>query len=249
MNKKNLISLTIAITFLALSTTGILLFIKQKAHFIEITHTVVGLLFVGFAIFHIINNWSSITGYTKERKTGKIKKEFIFASIIAGSVIIGGLTEVLEPVEELGAMFKRKESGDKPKTINFLEITTNKEITGSSFTLTIQKTEASHEADMTVWVEDSTNTFVENILVGEDNLSQWASVAKGAKSNFNQEMPKDNFILHTKTTAKPPFTIKFEIEKGGISEVYESKVFSTDRQAYVLSLPKGILMKSGIINF
>ena len=123
MNKKNLISLTIAITFLALSTTGILLFIKQKAHFIEITHTVVGLLFVGFAIFHIINNWSSITGYTKERKTGKIKKEFIFASIIAGSVIIGGLTEVLEPVEELGAMFKRKESGDKPKTINFLEIT------------------------------------------------------------------------------------------------------------------------------
>ena len=54
MNKKNLISLTIAISFLALSITGILLFIKQKAHFVEITHTVVGLLFVGFAIFILL---------------------------------------------------------------------------------------------------------------------------------------------------------------------------------------------------
>ena len=97
MNKKNLISLTIAITFLALSITGILLFIKQKAHFIEITHTVVGLLFVGFAIFHIVNNWSSITGYTKERKTGKYQKEFILAGSIFGLILIGGLTEMLEP--------------------------------------------------------------------------------------------------------------------------------------------------------
>ena len=97
--------------------------------------------------------------------------------------------------------------------------------------------------------ESAGSSKLENILVGDNNLSQWASVAKGAKSNFNQEMPKDNFILHTKTTAKPPFTIKFEIEKGGISEVYASKVLSTNRQAYVLSLPKGILMKSGIINF
>lgn len=249
MNKKNLISLTIAITFLALSISGILLFIKQKVHFVEITHTVVGLLFVGFAIFHIINNWSSITGYTKERKTGKIKKEFIIASIIAGSVIIGGLTEVLEPVAEFGNIFKSQESGDKPKTINFLEIATNKEVVGTAFTLTIQKTEASHEAEMAIWVEDSTNTFVENLLVDKEELAQWASVSKGAKPNFDKPLPKDNFILNTNTTAKPPFTIKFEIKKGGVSEVYASKVLNTNKQAYLLYLANGNLLKSGLISF
>ena len=66
---------------------------------------------------------------------------------------------------EFGNIFKSQESGDKPKTINFLEIATNKEVVGTAFTLTIQKTEASHEAEMAIWVEDSTNTFVENLKI------------------------------------------------------------------------------------
>ena len=54
MKKKNLISLSVAFAFLALSITGILLYVKQKAHAVEMTHTIFGLIFVSFAIFHII---------------------------------------------------------------------------------------------------------------------------------------------------------------------------------------------------
>jgi len=61
MKKKNIISLSVAFAFLALSITGILLYVKQKAHAVEMTHTIFGLIFVSFAVFHIVNNWSSIT--------------------------------------------------------------------------------------------------------------------------------------------------------------------------------------------
>ena len=61
MKNKNLVSLTIAIAFFLLATTGILLYVKQKAHFIEMTHTIFGLVFISYAIFHIFNNWDSIS--------------------------------------------------------------------------------------------------------------------------------------------------------------------------------------------
>lgn len=57
MKNKNIISLTIGFAFLSIAVTGILLYIKQKSHAAEITHTVFGLIFIGFAIFHIMNNW------------------------------------------------------------------------------------------------------------------------------------------------------------------------------------------------
>ena len=97
-----------AFAFLSLSITGILLYIKQKAHAVEITHTIFGLIFVGFAIFHIVNNWSSITIYSKEKTSGKFQKEFIIAGLVFGLVLVGTVTEVLEPVAEAGRFLRGK---------------------------------------------------------------------------------------------------------------------------------------------
>ena len=110
MKRKNIISLSVAFAFLSLSITGILLYIKQKAHAVEITHTVFGLIFVGFAIFHIVNNWSSITGYSKERTSGIFKKEFIIAFLVFGVVLAGTASEILEPVAEAGKIFAGKKT-------------------------------------------------------------------------------------------------------------------------------------------
>ncbi|MBK8776409.1 MAG: DUF4405 domain-containing protein [Saprospiraceae bacterium] len=81
MKSKQVISLSIAFAFLALSLTGILLYIKQKTHEIEITHTVFGLCFIGFAIFHILNNWSSIRGYSYEKLKSAWSKEIKIVGI------------------------------------------------------------------------------------------------------------------------------------------------------------------------
>jgi hypothetical protein len=92
MKKKNIISLSIAFAFFVLGTTGILLFVKQKPHFVEITHTIFGLIFFSFAIFHIVNNWGSLKNYSKDKNTGAFKKELLVAGTIGIVVLVLALT-------------------------------------------------------------------------------------------------------------------------------------------------------------
>ncbi len=76
MKSKNLVSLSVAAVFAVLSTTGLLIYFGQGNHFVEHTHAWFGVLFFSAAVFHIINNWSSLVGYSKDRKTGGIRREF-----------------------------------------------------------------------------------------------------------------------------------------------------------------------------
>jgi Domain of unknown function (DUF4405) len=251
MKKKHLISLTIGFTFLAMSVTGILLYFKQKPHFVEITHTLVGLLFTGFAVFHIVNNWSSIMGYSKERKTGKYQKELWYAALIAGVVIVGGLTEILEPVAEVGEVLgggggDRK--GGRPQRLMFEEIESNKDTKGTAMSLLVQQTREAHEATVACWVEDSTHKFVENVLVSNAAaLPTWQSKANGAKPNYDKETPHDSFILNTHTTAKAPFFVVIEIQKGSKTELYETQISSNQSTAALLKSKDNTLIKRAII--
>jgi uncharacterized membrane protein (DUF4010 family) len=94
MKSKNLISLSVAFIFLVIGTTGLLMYLKQKSHPVEMAHTVFGLLFVGFAIFHISNNWGSIKSYSKDRISRSWKKELLFALAAGVIVLTLALTEV-----------------------------------------------------------------------------------------------------------------------------------------------------------
>lgn len=47
------------------------------------------MLFFGAAVFHIINNWSSIKGYSTDRKTGGIKRELILPVAVVALFVTG----------------------------------------------------------------------------------------------------------------------------------------------------------------
>ena len=83
MKSKNLVSLSVALVFLVLSTTGLLIYFGQGSHPVEHVHAWFGVLFVAAALFHIVNNWASITAYSRDRKTGGIQREFIIPALIA----------------------------------------------------------------------------------------------------------------------------------------------------------------------
>jgi Domain of unknown function (DUF4405) len=270
MKKKNLISLTVAFAFLALSITGILLFIKQKAHATEITHTIFGLTFVGFAIFHIINNWSSITGYSKDRKSGSYQKEFIIAGSIFGVLLIGGLTEILEPVAEAGRIFAGKRP-PKAEQLTFNKIETNKDINGTKLKIMIQKGKDIELPVMAIWTEDSTHAFIENLFVpariaqmpeSEEEareghfdisdfkpelLANWAAKASNKKSNFENETPKENFILITTTKSMGSFYLKMEVKAGNKTEVYETLVNKKTGEVFKLNSPNNQLISSALV--
>lgn len=89
MKSKNLVSLSVAAVFSVLSITGLLIYFGQGNHFVDHTHAWFGVLFVGAAIFHIINNWSSIKGYSTDRRTGGIRRELILPVLVALVFVAG----------------------------------------------------------------------------------------------------------------------------------------------------------------
>ncbi|QHW00889.1 DUF4405 domain-containing protein [Spirosoma endbachense] len=115
MKSKNLVSLSVAVVFFVLATTGLLIYFGQGTHPVEHTHAWFGILFVTAAVFHIVNNWSSITGYTKDRRTGGIRREFVIPAVIA-SVFAVGISADFPVFDKLANAGKNLFRGDKPKS-------------------------------------------------------------------------------------------------------------------------------------
>lgn len=191
MKKKNIVSLSIAFAFFVLGTSGILLYIKQKPHFVEMTHTIFGLIFVSFAIFHIVNNWGSLKNYSKDKTTGSFKKELLVAGIIGLIVLTLSVTEVLEPVAEFGRVFAPKRGPRPDAGISFQEKTTLDSTNGQAATFILQKTKENEAARLQVEVADSTGKVLETLFVSE----------KGGRG------PAANLILSTKISTPAPFKL------------------------------------------
>jgi Domain of unknown function (DUF4405) len=266
MKRKNIISLTIGFAFLSIAITGILLYVKQKAHAVEITHTIFGLIFIGFAIFHIVNNWSSITGYSKERKTGKFQKEFIVAASIFGVVLIGGVTEILEPVAEAGRIFAKKRQ--RPEALSYEEVKTNQTVKGTDLRILVEKNKETELPVIAIWVEDSTHKFVENLYLPAreaqmpkseeeareghfeftdfkpESLPTWAAKTASKLPLSEKDTPHENFVVNTKTSAKGTFYVLLEVKSKDKNEVYETKI---NNGVAKLNSKGNTLIKSGLV--
>ena len=114
MKPKNLVSLSVALVFLVLSVTGLLIYFAQGSHAVEHIHAWFGILFVAAAVFHIVNNWSSIVGYSKNRRTGGIRREFVIPALVA-VVVAGGIAADLPVFDKLANAGKTLVRGNKPK--------------------------------------------------------------------------------------------------------------------------------------
>jgi hypothetical protein len=266
MKQKNLVSLSVAFAFLALSITGILLYIKQKAHAVEITHTIFGLVFVGFAVFHIINNWSSITGYSKERSAGKFKKEFIVAGLAFAVILAGAATELLEPVAEAGRIFAPKR--ERPERLVFEEVKTNQDLQGTALRILVETNRETELPIVAAWVEDSARGFVGNLFVPTqilvmpeseeeareghfdhapfkaEELPVFVKKATDKNANSPKETPRESFMINTKTIAKGSFFVVLEVKSKDKTELYEGQI--SDGIAK-LKANSGSLLKSVLV--
>ena len=270
MKRKNIISLSVAFAFLSLSITGILLYIKQKAHAVEITHTVFGLIFVGFAIFHIINNWASITGYSKEKRTGKFQKEFTVAGLAFGLLLIGTVTEVLEPVAEAGKIFAGKRP-PRAEKLSFEEVKTNQDMKGTPLRILLEENKETELPVVVAWVEDAEHKFVNNLFVPAKQAQMPESKEEAEEGHFDikdfkpdalpiwhaktisklplseKETPRENFVILSNTTAKGNFYVIVEIKSKDKTEVYEAKVDEAMGGISKLQTKGKVLIKSGLV--
>ncbi len=275
MKKKNIISLSIALTFLTLSITGLLLYLVKHNDTTTIIHVVFGLLFISFAIFHIINNWSSLAGYTTGGES-KIKREFLWSFAFVGAFLVGSFFHLppFEQIEEFGSMVRKLGNGNgKGRTprITFEEIETNQDTNGVAIKLILQKGKEARLPALTIWAEDSTHTFIENLFVPSKIASMheddddshddkpefkdftpnsfplWKAKATLQTPNYPKETPNGNFFLNTKTKGVGTFNIVLEVKDGDATELYEAKINTAQGEVFKLKPKEKSTILSGII--
>lgn len=278
MKTKNLISLTIAFCFVVMATTGLFLYFGQKEwHAIETLHILFGVIFLGFAIFHILNNWSSIKGYSRSRKDNKWQKEFGIAAGIFGLFLIGGAIEI-EPFMGLAhggkRLFGPKRERGEQVTFNVVKI--NNTASGKTIKLYIEQAEQLKQPEFAVWVEDSTHKFVETLflpaqtviaeedaneplerMIGEGEvefapfkiatLPNFNKVAASQKANYDKYTPLSNVLLESKVNFNKQGFLKLEIKDGDKVELYEGVLQPSGSTD--LSNAKGTLLKKVLVDF
>jgi hypothetical protein len=277
MKRKNIISLTVSLSFLCLSVTGLLLFTNTKTKTTENIHEIFGIIFIGFAIYHIINNWSSLTSYMKERTGMPISKEFVIAIVIALIFLMGTGFNIppFPALANIGKGLFKKEGGGRVPRLTFDVINTNSETQGTTLTVILQKSNDAAVASMAVWTEDSAHHFVDNlflpayVLTIKDNaeniqeairegevekkpfsaseLPSLKAVSPAPKPNYDNAAPTGNFVIHTKTLAHDNFYVVLEIQHAGKTERYQAAVDVSKEKVFSLKSSEGELITQGII--
>lgn len=205
---KNLISLIVAGAFFFLAISGILMWLKQKSHEIEMTHTIFGLLFLSIAVFHIVNNWGSLKAYSKDKTTGSFKKELLYSAVLVLAILVLAYTEVLEPVAEFGRRFAKPQGPKAPSAISFKESTTLDSTNGQAITLILQKTEDAMNGKLTVEVADTAGKVLETLY----------------KTEGEQRGPASNLMLHTKISTAAPFKLIVTSTVAQLTEEEEEEI-------------------------
>ncbi len=269
MKKKNLVSLSVALVFLGLSVTGLLIYFGQGSHVVEHTHAWFGVMFVAAAVFHILNNWPSLKGYAQERRTGKFQKEFFLPTAVAG-VFALGIGFGLPVFDDLANAGKRLFAGPRPprvERLTFEEVQTNQQTPGQPLTLILQKSKEAQFPVMAVWVEDSAHRFVENLFVpgqvltpkegGEGppqpapfapaTLPGWQAKATVQQPNFERATPGDPFVLKTKTSAKGRYFVLLEVKSAAKTERYEAALDPAHGDVFRLKAPDGTLLDRALV--
>lgn len=278
MNKKKLVSLGIAAVFLALGTTGLLLYLVQHNKPTKVIHTTFGLFFVTIAIFHIVNNWGSLVSYLKGKGGAGLAREFVLVFVLALVSVVGAglLLPPFEQIEEFGEELRK---GDKPATkkISFQIIETNKDLGGTAITLQLERDKAALLPVIAVWTADSTGQFIDNlfapskrmvVFVGEegneehairegevepkelsaDVIPNWQVQSEDMVPNWSEATPNDPMLLKSFTTASGSFTVYVEISSMGKTELYKAAVSGTGSMSRLTSANGEGHMLSGFVS-
>lgn len=159
MTFRKVISLTILLSFLVLSVTGILSYFEAYSRVTATLHTVFGFLFVMGALAHIFNNVKPLKSYATLKYLGLI------GALVA--LIFTGASLQWTPFAKLMDVGAKLKAGQEQE----LNTTTYEIITreGGALPLEVDLLRGPHywHPQMAIWVTDTLGQFVQNVFVSK----------------------------------------------------------------------------------
>lgn len=167
MKSRKLISVSIAILYLTLCVTGILMYLKPYYKITASIHTVFGLLFSLLAIFHIINNIKPLKMYSINSKKTFLSTRFIVIFCLIGVLFTGLLFNIsgFNKIYDFGNEYRNSLQGKQTLENGTQSITVKKEINEVAVEIDVKKGDAFRYAMMVIWVEDTEGNYIESLFV------------------------------------------------------------------------------------
>lgn len=175
---RKVVSLSIAVSFLILSGSGILSYFIDYSRTLATIHTIFGFLFSVGIVLHLLNNLKPLSNYIK----GKV----IIPIVLVLACLFSAAYFQVEPLPSLmdfGARFKANSGSDVDLSSHeILEMDLSKEVQ-----LSVDLVRAEHywHPQMAIWTEDIEGNFLETIFISKAT-SQGLFFGGRSKNNFKE---------------------------------------------------------------
>jgi len=160
MTFRKIISLSISLSFIVLSITGILSYFNVYSRVLATLHTIFGLVFIVGILFHFKNNFGSIKRYSK----GKI---FVFLTL-AIALFFFGVYYQLEPfkaIMDFGAKLKATDKQElNHSSYEMIEMNTEDDL---KLTIDVLRAEHYWHPQMAIWTEDMRGNYLQTLFVSK----------------------------------------------------------------------------------
>lgn len=191
MYTRKLIGISIALTFLVLGVTGIIMYIIPYSKIVSSVHTLFGIVFIGAAIFHLKNNWKVLKTYSTENKSKqsfKFSKPFYIITAISSLILVGQLYALppMNLIYQWGNSLRNSQQG-KSATNNEYEIIDLPEAVGETHLVIEAKKGPSFKYPLfAVWLENGEGDYLQTLYVSQSIAT---SVFKYGKKEGDQWLP------------------------------------------------------------
>ena len=252
-SSRPIVSILMLFGFLTILVTGLLSFVLRYSSLLSAVHTVFGLLFVSYGIFHLKNNFRPITQYLKQSRG----RRWAWLSVLLIPVTVACLALGLPPfqtVVDAGYALKELKPIDRQLTET---LTTRFDQQGRKINIDIKAgphysgpgavilgVQTTGTPQMAMWVEDTRGNYLETLYVTKkasnssylqslfddvetrrpEALPHW-SHSRGIKSNDGLMMPSGSQPIADAMTGATPVA-SFDV----------NTITSSDQQTLVIKL-------------
>lgn len=190
--KRSTVSLLIAVSFLTMSITGILMYFQPFQTPIAALHTSFGLVFLIGAGWHIYNNFKPLKKYVRNGKSKLILEKN--ALLIAGLSIlsIGAiLNNVLgsQSLYDWGNQYRSTQLGKDLHSKEYEEITLKKAVGNYTFEIEGRKGLAFQYPMFAIWIEDQDDNYLQTIYASTTIGTSVYEYQKGKKGKYIVRRP------------------------------------------------------------
>lgn len=165
--KRTFASLFLGGAIIALTITGVLMFLYRHSNTTAAIHTTIGFTFLMFVAFHMFNNWKQLKKYSIKHKWFiKLSPPLLISVAIITFTVLGIFYNIkpFTTIYEFGRYYRSQHNTEnETMEIRYEVFKTNKNVAGKNITIEVTKGIKDYYSVMAIWIEDTSGNYIETL--------------------------------------------------------------------------------------